>query len=105
MFDDIEHALQGVMGKGPFEWVAGGIRAGLRPLHPARAAQADGEGRDRDDRPPHREGQGGPRVQGDLNERALAVKIFHTTNVFKGLTKYIDGTPGSRASHGDTGSW
>ena len=21
MFDDIEHALQGVMGKGPFEWV------------------------------------------------------------------------------------
>ena len=96
MFEDIEYALQGVMGKGRFEWVDRRVfdqvfdRSTLLALHKLMQ-QGEIETIDY----PIARGKeahvfratssaGGP----------LAVKIFHTTNaVFKGLSKYIDGDP------------
>ena len=96
MFEDIEYSLQGVMGKGRFEWVDRRVfdqvfdRSTLLALHKIMQ-QGEIETIDY----PIARGKeahvfratssaGGP----------LAVKIFHTTNaVFKGLSKYIDGDP------------
>ena len=96
MFDEIEDALQGVMGRGRFEWVDRRVfdqvfdRSTLLALH---KLMQQGEietidypiARGKEAHVFHATSSvGGP----------LAVKIFHTTNaVFKGLSKYIDGDP------------
>ncbi len=95
MFDEIEDSLQGVMGKGRFEWVDRRVfdqvfdRSTLLALH---KLMQQGEietidypiARGKEAHVFHATSQSGP----------LAVKIFHTTNaVFKGLSKYIDGDP------------
>ncbi len=95
MFDEIEDSLQGVMGKGRYEWVDRRVfdqvfdRSTLLALH---KLMQQGEietidypiARGKEAHVFHATSQGGP----------LAVKIFHTTNaVFKGLAKYIDGDP------------
>jgi RIO kinase 1 len=95
MFDDIEDSLQGVMGKGRFEWVDRRVfdqvfdRSTLLALH---KLMQQGEietidhpiARGKEAHVFRATSQGGP----------LAVKIFHTTNaVFRGLAKYIDGDP------------
>ena len=95
MFDDIEHALQGVMGKGPFEWVDRRVfdqvfdRSTLLALH---KLMEKGE-IETVDHPIARRKEAHV-FRATSASGPLAVKIFHTTNaVFKGLTKYIDGDP------------
>ena len=95
MFDDIEHALQGVMGKGPFEWVDRRVfdqvfdRSTLLALH---KLMEKGEIETIDH--PIARGKEAHVFRATSASGPLAVKIFHTTNaVFKGLTKYIDGDP------------
>jgi len=95
MFDDIEYALQGVMGRGRYEWVDRRVfdqvfdRSTLLALH---KLMEQGEiatidypiARGKEAHVFHATSANGP----------MAVKIFHTTNaVFKGLAKYIDGDP------------
>ena len=95
MFDDIEDALQGVMGRGRYEWVDRRVfdqvfdRSTLLALH---KLMEQGEiatidypiARGKEAHVFHATSANGP----------MAVKIFHTTNaVFKGLAKYIDGDP------------
>jgi len=95
MFDDIEDALQGVMGRGRFEWVDRRVfdqvfdRSTLLALHKLMQQENIDTidypiARGKEAHVFHASSKGGP----------LAVKIFHTTNaVFKGLAKYIDGDP------------
>ena len=95
MFDDIEDALQGVMGKGKFEWVDRRVfdqvfdRLTLLALH--KLMQQGGI--QTIDYPIAR-GKEAHVFRATSANGPLAVKIFHTTNaVFKGLAKYIDGDP------------
>jgi RIO kinase 1 len=95
MFDDIEDSLQGVMGKGKFEWVDRRVfdqvfdRLTLLALH--KLMQQGGI--QTIDYPIAR-GKEAHVFRATSVNGPLAVKIFHTTNaVFKGLAKYIDGDP------------
>jgi len=95
MFDDIEDALQGVMGKGRFEWVDRRVfdqvfdRLTLLALHKLMQ-QGEIETIDY----PIARGKEAHVFHATSKLGPLAVKIFHTTNaVFKGLAKYIDGDP------------
>lgn len=95
MFDDIEDALQGVMGKGKFEWVDRRVfdqvfdRSTLLALHKLMQ-QGEIETIDY----PIARGKEAHVFRATSKAGPLAVKIFHTTNaVFKGLAKYIDGDP------------
>ena len=95
MFDDIEDALQGVMGKGKFEWVDRRVfdqvfdRSTLLALH---KLMQQGEIATIDY--PIARGKEAHVFKATSKAGPLAVKIFHTTNaVFKGLAKYIDGDP------------
>ena len=95
IFNEIEDGLQGVLGKGPFEWVDRRVfdavfdRSTLLSIH---KLMEKGEidtvnypiARGKEAHVFHASSINGP----------VAVKIFHTTNaVFKGLAKYIDGDP------------
>ena len=95
MFNEIEDGLQGVLGKGPFEWVDRRVfdavfdRSTLLAIHKLME-KGDIEtinypiARGKEAHVFHATSSNGP----------VAVKIFHTTNaVFKGLAKYIDGDP------------
>ena len=95
MFDDIEDALQGVMGRGRFEWVDRRVfdqvfdRSTLLALHKLMQQGEIGT----IDYPIAR-GKEAHVFRATSSSGPLAVKIFHTTNaVFKGLAKYIDGDP------------
>ncbi len=95
MFDDIEDALQGVMGKGKFEWVDRRVfdqvfdRSTLLALHKLMQ-QGEIETIDY----PIARGKEAHVFRATSKAGPLAVKIFHTTNaVFKGLAQYIDGDP------------
>ena len=95
MFDDIEDALQGVMGKGKYEWVDRRVfdqvfdRSTLLALHKLMQ-QGEIETIDY----PIARGKEAHVFRATSKAGPLAVKIFHTTNaVFKGLAKYIDGDP------------
>ncbi|MBJ16859.1 MAG: serine protein kinase RIO [Euryarchaeota archaeon] len=95
MFDDIEDALQGVMGRGKFEWVDRRVfdqvfdRSTLLALHKLMQQ----ENIETIDYPIAR-GKEAHVFRASSQKGPLAVKIFHTTNaVFKGLAKYIDGDP------------
>jgi len=95
MFDDIEKSLQGVMGKGKFEWVDRRVfdqvfdRSTLLALHKIMQ-QGEIETIDY----PIARGKEAHVFRASSRKGHLAVKIFHTTNaVFKGLAKYIDGDP------------
>ena len=95
MFDQIENALQGVMGKGKFEWVDRRVfdqvfdRSTLLALHKLM----EQGGIETIDYPIAR-GKEAHVFRASSTNGPLAVKIFHTTNaVFKGLAKYIDGDP------------
>ncbi|MDP7001992.1 MAG: serine protein kinase RIO [Candidatus Thalassarchaeaceae archaeon] len=95
MFDDIEDALQGVMGKGRFEWVDRRVfdqvfdRSTLLALHKLMQ-----QGNIHTIDYPIARGKEAHVFRATSDSGPLAVKIFHTTNaVFKGLNKYIDGDP------------
>jgi len=95
MFDDIEDSLQGVMGRGRFEWVDRRVfdqvfdRLTLLALHKLMQ-QGEIETIDY----PIARGKEAHVFRATSANGPMAVKIFHTTNaVFKGLAKYIDGDP------------
>ena len=95
MFDDIEDALQGVMGSGRYEWVDRRVfdqvfdRSTLLALHKLME-QGEIETIDY----PIARGKEAHVFRATSASGPMAVKIFHTTNaVFKGLAKYIDGDP------------
>jgi len=95
MFREIEDSLQGVLGKGKFEWVDRRVfdqvfdRSTLLALHKIMR-QGDIETIDY----PIARGKEAHVFHASTKEGPMAVKIFHTTNaVFKGLAKYIDGDP------------
>ena len=95
MFDDIEDALQGVMGRGRYEWVDRRVfdqvfdRSTLLALHKLME-QGEIETIDY----PIARGKEAHVFRATSASGPMAVKIFHTTNaVFKGLAKYIDGDP------------
>ena len=95
MFDDIEDGLQGVLGKGKYEWVDRRVfdqvfdRSTLLAIH--KLMQKGGI--ETIDYPIAR-GKEAHVFHATTNHGPVAVKIFHTTNaVFKGLAKYIDGDP------------
>ena len=95
MFDEIEDALQGVMGRGRFEWVDRRVfdqvfdRSTLLALHKLMQ-QGEIETIDY----PIARGKEAHVFRATSSSGPMAVKIFHTTNaVFKGLAKYIDGDP------------
>ena len=95
MFDDIEDGLQGVLGKGRYEWVDRRVfdqvfdRSTLLAIH--KLLQKGGI--ETIDYPIAR-GKEAHVFHATTNHGPVAVKIFHTTNaVFKGLAKYIDGDP------------
>jgi len=95
MFDDIEDALQGVMGRGRYEWVDRRVfdqvfdRSTLLALHKLME-QGEIETIDY----PIARGKEAHVFRATSANGPMAVKIFHTTNaVFKGLAKYIDGDP------------
>ena len=95
MFDDIEDGLQGVLGKGRYEWVDRRVfdqvfdRSTLLAIH--KLMQKGGI--ETIDYPIAR-GKEAHVFHATTNHGPVAVKIFHTTNaVFKGLAKYIDGDP------------
>ncbi len=95
MFDDIEDALQGVMGSGKYEWVDRRVfdqvfdRSTLLALHKLME-QGEIETIDY----PIARGKEAHVFRATSASGPMAVKIFHTTNaVFKGLAKYIDGDP------------
>ncbi len=95
LFDDIEDSIQGVIGKGKFEWVDRRVfdqvfdRSTLLALHKLMQ-QGNIETIDY----PIARGKEAHVFRATSQNGPLAVKIFHTTNaVFKGLAKYIDGDP------------
>ena len=95
IFDEIEDSIQGVLGKGGFDWVDRRVfdqvfdRSTLLALHKLMQQGSIQTidypiARGKEAHVFKATSQGGP----------LAVKIFHTTNaVFKGLAKYIEGDP------------
>ncbi|MBO96718.1 MAG: serine protein kinase RIO [Euryarchaeota archaeon] len=95
IFDEIEDGLQGVMGKGPFEWVDKRVfdavfdKSTLLAIHKLMQ-KGDIETIDY----PIARGKEAHVFHATSVNGPVAVKIFHTTNaVFKGLAKYIDGDP------------
>ena len=95
IFDEIEDGLQGVMGKGPYEWVDKRVfdavfdKSTLLAVHKLMQ-KGDIETIDY----PIARGKEAHVFQATSINGPIAVKIFHTTNaVFKGLAKYIDGDP------------
>jgi len=95
IFEEIEHSIQGVLGKGQFDWVDRRVfdqvfdRSTLLSLHKLMQ-QGNIETIDY----PIARGKEAHVFKATSDEGPLAIKIFHTTNaVFKGLTKYIDGDP------------
>ena len=95
MFDDIEDGLQGVLGKGRYEWVDRRVfdqvfdRSTLLAVH---KLMQKGEIETIDY--PIARGKEAHVFHATTNHGPVAVKIFHTTNaVFNGLAKYIDGDP------------
>ncbi len=96
MFRDIESKLQGVMGEGPFEWVDRRVfdqvfdRLTLLSLYKLMKTGVI----DTLDHP-IAQGKEAHVFHGtDINGKAVAVKIFHTSNaVFKNLLQYIEGDP------------
>jgi|TARA_B110000196_G_scaffold24074_1_gene18577 RIO kinase 1 len=95
MFSEIEDGLQGVLGKGTYDWVDRRVfdavfdRSTLLSLHKLME-KGDIETVDY----PIARGKEAHVFHATSNHGPVAVKIFHTTNaVFKSLTKYIDGDP------------
>ena len=95
MFSEIEDGLQGVLGKGTYDWVDRRVfdavfdKSTLMSLH---KLMQKGEIETLDY--PIARGKEAHVFHGTSNHGPVAVKIFHTTNaVFKGLAKYIDGDP------------
>ena len=95
IFNEIEDGLQGVLGKGPFEWVDKRVfdavfdKSTLLAVHKLMQ-KGDIETIDY----PIARGKEAHVFHATSVNGAVAVKIFHTTNaVFKGLAKYIDGDP------------
>ncbi|HIM13063.1 MAG: serine protein kinase RIO [Candidatus Thalassarchaeum betae] len=95
LFTDIEDGLQGVLGRGKFEWVDRRVfdqvfdSSTLLAVH--KLMQKGGI--DTIDYPIAR-GKEAHVFHASTNHGPVAVKIFHTSNaVFKGLAKYIDGDP------------
>jgi RIO kinase 1 len=95
MFSDIEDGLQGVLGKGTYDWVDRRVfdavfdKSTLMALHKLMQ-KGDIETLDY----PIARGKEAHVFHATSNHGPVAVKIFHTTNaVFKGLAKYIDGDP------------
>lgn len=95
MFDEIEDGLQGVLGKGRYEWVDRRVfdqvfdRSTLLAVHKLMQ-----KGKIETIDYPIARGKEAHVFHATTNHGPVAVKIFHTTNaVFKGLAKYIDGDP------------
>ena len=95
MFSEIEDGLQGVLGKGTYDWVDRRVfdavfdKSTLMSLH---KLMQKGEIETLDY--PIARGKEAHVFHANSNHGPVAVKIFHTTNaVFKGLAKYIDGDP------------
>jgi len=95
IFNEIEDGLQGVLGRGPFEWVDKRVfdavfdKSTLLAIHKLMQ-KGDIETIDY----PIARGKEAHVFHATSSNGAVAVKIFHTTNaVFKGLAKYIDGDP------------
>lgn len=95
MFSEIEDGLQGVLGKGTYDWVDRRVfdavfdKSTLMSLH---KLMQKGEIETLDY--PIARGKEAHVFHATSNHGPVAVKIFHTTNaVFKGLAKYIDGDP------------
>ncbi len=95
MFDEIEDGLQGVLGKGKYEWVDKRVfdqvfdRSTLLAVHKLMQ-----KGQIETIDYPIARGKEAHVFHATTNHGPVAVKIFHTTNaVFKGLAKYIDGDP------------
>ena len=95
MFNEVEHGLQGVMGKGRYEWVDRRVfdqvfdSSTLLAIH-KMMQKGDIETIEY----PIARGKEAHVFYATSNQGPVAVKIFHTTNaVFKSLAKYIDGDP------------
>ena len=95
IFDEIEDSIQGVLGKGGFDWVDRRVfdqvfdRSTLLALHKLMQ-----QGSIQTIDYPIARGKEAHVFKATSQEGPLAVKIFHTTNaVFKGLAKYIEGDP------------
>ena len=108
MFRDIESKLQGVMGEGPFEWVDRRVfdqvfdRLTLLSLYKLMKTGVVDTFRSSNCT---RQGSSHVFHGTDINGKAVAVKIFHTSNaVFKNLLQYIEGDQrfgGLRRRHRD----
>ncbi len=95
LFNEVEHGLQGVMGKGRYEWVDRRVfdqvfdSSTLLAIHKLMQ-KGDLETIEY----PIARGKEAHVFYATSNQGPVAVKIFHTTNaVFKSLAKYIDGDP------------
>ncbi len=95
IFDEIEDSIQGVLGKGSFDWVDKRVfdqvfdRSTLLALHKLMQ-----QGSIQTIDYPIARGKEAHVFKATSQEGPLAVKIFHTTNaVFRGLAKYIEGDP------------
>ena len=95
IFSEVEDGLQGVMGKGPFEWVDRRVfdavfdKSTLLAVHKLME-----KGNIETIDYPIARGKEAHVFHATSDNGPIAVKIFHTTNaVFKGLAKYIDGDP------------
>ncbi|MDC1419902.1 serine protein kinase RIO [Euryarchaeota archaeon] len=95
LFNEVEHGLQGVMGKGRYEWVDRRVfdqvfdSSTLLAIHKLMQ-KGDIETIEY----PIARGKEAHVFYATSNQGPVAVKIFHTTNaVFKSLAKYIDGDP------------
>jgi|TARA_B110000881_G_C18585893_1_gene524774 RIO kinase 1 len=95
LFNEIEHGLQGVLGKGRYEWVDRRVfdqvfdSSTLLAIHKLMQ-KGDLETIEY----PIARGKEAHVFYATSNHGPVAVKIFHTTNaVFKSLAKYIDGDP------------
>lgn len=107
IFRDIENKIQGVMGKGTFEWVDRRVfdqvfdRLTLMSLYKLMKNEVI----DTVDFPIARGKEAHVFHGTDINGKAVAIKIFHTSNaVFKNLMQYIEGDPrftGLRRKHRD----
>ena len=95
LFNEIEHGLQGVLGKGRYEWVDRRVfdqvfdSSTLLAIHKLMQ-----KGALETIEYPIARGKEAHVFYATSNHGPVAVKIFHTTNaVFKSLAKYIDGDP------------
>ena len=95
LFDEIEHSIQGVMGKGRYEWVDRRVFDQVFDSSTLLAIHKLMQKGDIDTiEYPIARGKEAHVFYATSNNGPVAVKIFHTTNaVFKSLTKYIDGDP------------